>query len=73
MGGVSVHFPQGLNPHVPQKITMSKVIAALRGKQNALIESPTGTGKSLSLLCSALAWQEGEKVSFFLFSYGQSV
>ena len=73
MGGVSVHFPKGLNPHVPQKITMSKVIAALRGKQNALIESPTGTGKSLSLLCSALAWQEGEKVSFFLFSYGQSV
>ena len=62
MGGVSVHFPKGLNPHVPQKITMSKVIAALRGKQNALIESPTGTGKSLSLLCSALAWQEGEKV-----------
>ena len=61
MGGVTVHFPRGLTPHVPQKITMSKVIAALRQKQNALIESPTGTGKSLSLLCSALAWQEAER------------
>ena len=60
MGGVTVHFPRGLTPHVPQKITMSKVIAALRQRQNALIESPTGTGKSLSLLCSALAWQEAE-------------
>lgn len=60
MGGVTVHFPRGLTPHVPQKITMSKVIAALQKRQNALIESPTGTGKSLSLLCSALAWQEAE-------------
>ena len=23
-GGVTVHFPAGLTPHVPQKITMSK-------------------------------------------------
>ena len=42
---------------------MSKVIAALRQRQNALIESPTGTGKSLSLLCSALAWQEAEALA----------
>ena len=61
MGGVVVHFPDGLSPHVPQKIVMSKVIASLQKKQNALIESPTGTGKSLSLLCSALAWLEKEK------------
>lgn len=58
MAGCVVHFPAGLTPHVPQKITMSRILTALTKSQNALIESPTGTGKSLALLCSALAWQE---------------
>ena len=61
MGGCVVHFPAGLTPHVPQKITMSRILTALTKSQNALIESPTGTGKSLALLCSALAWQETKK------------
>ena len=41
-----------------------QIIRALTRRENALLESPTGSGKSLALLCSALAWQkhqEGEE------------
>ncbi|CAD8174994.1 unnamed protein product [Paramecium octaurelia] len=49
-----VHFPH--QPYEVQKAYMESVIQALNKKQNALLESPTGTGKTLSLLCASLAW-----------------
>ncbi|XP_064648720.1 Fanconi anemia group J protein homolog isoform X2 [Lineus longissimus] len=53
--GVKVQFP--FKPYPSQLSMMAKIIKGCGSKQNCLLESPTGTGKSLALLCSALAWQ----------------
>ncbi|KAF9565157.1 Fanconi anemia group J protein [Mortierella alpina] len=57
--GVSIRFP--FVPYQSQQDMMSKIVEALQKKENALLESPTGSGKSLALLCGALAWLETEK------------
>ena len=54
IAGHKVYFP--FNPYACQQKYLEKVIEALNKKSNALLESPTGTGKTLSLLCSSLAW-----------------
>ena len=58
--GVNVTFP--FEPYECQKNFMSKVIEGLQTKSNCLLESPTGTGKTLSLLCATLAWQASQTV-----------
>ncbi|KAK9811933.1 hypothetical protein WJX73_000684 [Symbiochloris irregularis] len=48
-------------PHQPYGVQFgfcSRMLQALTGQKNALLEAPTGSGKTLSLLCSALAWQK---------------
>ncbi|KAI4989654.1 hypothetical protein ZWY2020_036971 [Hordeum vulgare] len=60
VAGLPVEFPY--KPYGTQLAFMGRVIATLdrgrrQGRSHALLESPTGTGKSLSLLCAALAWQ----------------
>ncbi|GIY04856.1 hypothetical protein CDAR_232831 [Caerostris darwini] len=59
INGVQVLFP--FQPYSVQEEYMKKVIECLQKGVNAILESPTGTGKTLSLLCSSLAWLESYK------------
>ena len=52
--GIEVFFPY--EPYENQKLYMSKVIEACEKGSIAGLESPTGTGKTLCLLCSSLGW-----------------
>ena len=56
--GIEVTFP--FKPYQVQIDYMEKVIESLQTHQNAVLESPTGTGKTLCLLCAALAWRKHE-------------
>ena len=40
---------------------MQKLISAIHNRSNALLEAPTGCGKTLAILCGALAWQSKAK------------
>lgn len=65
IGGIQVKFPY--QPYGSQLAFMCRVISTLDRAQrdghcHALLESPTGTGKSLSLLCSTIAWQQHYKL-----------
>lgn len=52
---------QGRKPFAPQLALMSKMLTGVQKGENCLLESPTGTGKTLALLCAALAWQRQQK------------
>ncbi|KAJ0755472.1 putative DNA helicase [Helianthus annuus] len=54
--GINVEFP--FEAYDCQLVYMEKVIQSLQEKSNALLESPTGTGKTLCLLCATLAWRK---------------
>lgn len=40
---------------------MSKLLMGVQRRENCLLESPTGTGKTLALLSAALAWQRQQR------------
>ena len=52
---IDIYFPYD-QPYPQQQVYMQHVIKALNEKEQALLESPTGTGKTLSLLCATLGW-----------------
>ena len=60
------HSPPGTNmppPSLPLTRPPKQMLDALTKKGNALLEAPTGSGKTLSLLCPSLAWQERQKAA----------
>ena len=54
ISGVRLSFPY--KPYPSQLAMMGKIIKALSESKNAILESPTGTGKTLTLLTAAFAW-----------------
>ncbi|XP_054651079.1 Fanconi anemia group J protein isoform X2 [Dunckerocampus dactyliophorus] len=58
IGGVKIHFPCKAYPS--QLAMMNSILRGLNYGQHCLLESPTGSGKSLALLCSALGWQQAQ-------------
>lgn len=57
---VDIYFP--FKPYPIQQKYIQKVIEALDTGANALLESPTGTGKTLCLLSGILSWIAKEKM-----------
>ncbi|KAM6960985.1 ATP-dependent DNA helicase DDX11 [Aplochiton taeniatus] len=52
----SPNFPFPYQPYTIQQEFMQALYAALENGKVGIFESPTGTGKSLSLICGALSW-----------------
>jgi Fanconi anemia group J protein len=61
VAGHAVAFPK--QPYGVQLVFMDKLIRTVENKENALLEAPTGCGKTLALLCGALAWQQKFKAA----------
>ncbi|XP_028429071.1 Fanconi anemia group J protein isoform X2 [Perca flavescens] len=58
IGGVKINFPCKAYPS--QLAMMNSIVRGLNYGNHCLLESPTGSGKSLALLCSALGWQRAQ-------------
>ncbi|KAM7399849.1 hypothetical protein PAMP_019090 [Pampus punctatissimus] len=58
IGGVKISFPCKAYPS--QLAMMNSIVRGLNYEKHCLLESPTGSGKSLALLCSALGWQQAQ-------------
>lgn len=54
--GIPVTFP--FQPNASQSAIMPKLVQAIMEKKNLLLESPSGTGKSLAMLCTNCSCSE---------------
>jgi regulator of telomere elongation helicase 1 len=53
---IDIALPAGFEPYPAQRAVISAALSALTSSTHALLESPTGTGKSLALLCATLGF-----------------
>ncbi|TFK48655.1 DNA repair helicase [Heliocybe sulcata] len=49
-------------PYSIQKDLMRHVYESIEGKKVSVVESPTGTGKTLTLLCASLTWLSDDRL-----------
>jgi len=59
LGDLTIYFPY--KPYPSQVTYMKGVIDSLNSGTHAALESPTGTGKTLCLITSCLAWLNNMK------------
>ena len=63
---IEIYFP--FKPYPAQKKYMEKVILTLENNGNiSALESPTGTGKTLCLLCAVLGWIISKKENIHIY------
>ncbi|KAL2816830.1 helicase C-terminal domain-containing protein [Aspergillus cavernicola] len=60
------NFHHPYSPYEIQLQFMRSLYSSLEEGKVAIFESPTGTGKSLSLICGSLTWLRDHKRQFFL-------
>ena len=59
----SIPFP--FTPYTQQRDLMEAILDCFDSSGVGVFESPTGTGKSLSVICSAMYWLRKEENSIF--------
>ncbi|CAG9532388.1 unnamed protein product [Cercopithifilaria johnstoni] len=62
--GHMIKLPPNIKPYATQRTMIAKILITLKNKLNALIESPTGSGKTLGLLSASCAWLERYKKEY---------
>jgi len=61
--GYTVYLPQGRQPYRSQFQVMDAALRAMASERSALLESPTGTGKTFAALAACLAWQRATRAT----------
>ena len=65
-GRSTIPFPYSAYPQ--QQQLMQRIYDTIAARKSGCFESPTGTGKSLSIICAALHWQRLQEAALLTYS-----